>query len=130
MTIAELWSLIDKSNGDTRMVIQQDLDEVRTRLDSFLTKDQFAAEKALMELRLERAERELRDLDAKHTALAEKLHAERVADHLRRAQELEEERLHRVQRQADLRSNVLYKVVIPTLLVLLPLLMALWSPLK
>lgn len=130
MTIGELWALIDRGNRDTRKAIQQDLDDVRNRLDSYITKDQFTAEKALLEIRIERAERELQMLDAKHVALAERVAAEREAEQRRRAEELDQREQQRQARAANFRSNVIYKVAVPTLLLLLPALMALWSPLK
>lgn len=141
MSSAELWALIDQSNSDTRRMILENLAEVRERLDSYLTRDQFAAEKALLELRLNRAEAELRELDAKHAALEDRLRTEREEAQRRRADELEAERRRSTSdqeaqrraeaaRRASLQSNLLFKVAVPVLLVLLPLLMALWSPLR
>lgn len=141
MSSAELWALIDQSNSDTRRMIQENLAEVRDRLDSYLTRDQFAAEKALLELRLNRAEAELRELDAKHAALEERLRTEREEAQRRRADELDADRRRIVAereaearaqaaRRASMRSNLMFKVAVPVLLVLLPLLGALWSSLK
>jgi hypothetical protein len=129
MTIAELWSRIDRGNIDTRDAIQKELDDVRNRLGSYLTRDQFAAEKAILVMRLERAELELRLLDERHTSLAEKVAAERADMERRRANDLAQREQARLARRANFWSSMLFKVGVPVLIVLLPLLMALWSPL-
>ncbi|GAA1978493.1 hypothetical protein [Kitasatospora viridis] len=121
MSTGALWELIQKDAEQTRRQIHEVLTDVRERLDSFLTREQWSAEKALLELRLGRAEQELAEQDRKRAALEERVRREHV-EQLRR-----EEQRREVAHQR--RMNVWFKVVIPVSAIIVPVLVALWSPL-
>jgi multidrug resistance efflux pump len=132
-TLTDLWEMINLQNTQTREHVSTVLREVRDSLQTFVTKDMWAAEKALMELRLERAESELKEQDRRHRDLERRIREEREAE-LRRAQEEEDKREAQARAEAQAtkarRQNIWYRAVIPIAAVVLPVLMAWWSPLN
>ncbi|THA72555.1 hypothetical protein E6R60_26875 [Streptomyces sp. A0642] len=75
-TMGQLWRMIEADSRTTRLHVQQTLDDVKKRLDGFMTKDLWESEKRALEQRIEAAERELRAQAARHNALKEKLERE------------------------------------------------------
>ncbi|MGW9067927.1 hypothetical protein ACWGQT_00545 [Streptomyces yangpuensis] len=106
-TLGQLWQLIERDSQRTREQVQQTLTEVKTRLDSFMTKELWESEKRLLEQRIERAEEELQAQEQRHNALKEKLDQDAAA--ARRAAESEA-----VGRRQNAREFV-YKGIIPAL---------------
>ncbi|MGW7100416.1 hypothetical protein [Streptomyces sp. NPDC054838] len=109
-TLGQLWQLIERDSQRTREQVQQTLTEVKTRLDSFMTKELWESEKRLLEQRIAQAEDELHALEAGHNALKHKL--DQDAETARQA-------LH-----AEIRSRrqnareFIYKGIIPVLALL------------
>jgi predicted Zn-dependent peptidase len=61
--IGELWLLIQRDSDETRESLRRELDDMKDRLSSFVTKDHFEAEKRLLEARILQAEQKLERLD-------------------------------------------------------------------
>jgi hypothetical protein len=72
-TLGQLWNLIERDSQLTRQHVKETLDDVKERLNTFVTKDHFEAEKRLLEARVSQAERQLRAQETAHNALKEKL---------------------------------------------------------
>lgn len=69
-TLGELWRMIERDSQSTRAglelirdQVKRELDEVRKRLDTFVTRDHFEAEKRLLEARITHAEEALEKLE-------------------------------------------------------------------
>lgn len=62
-TLGELWRAIERDSNLTREQVKRELDDVKKRLDSYVTKDHFEAEKRLLEARIEHAEQALAALE-------------------------------------------------------------------
>lgn len=132
MSIAELWGLIQQSNALMRKEISDELVEVRRSLNSFATKEQWSAERAMLELRLERAEQELASLERVQRELERRIAEEKQAELARKDAERdrrEAEEAAAAERREDRRLNVWFKVVIPLAAIVLPIAVGLWSPL-
>jgi predicted Zn-dependent peptidase len=61
--IGDLWRLIQRDSDQTREALRRELDDMKERLGSYVTKDHFEAEKRLLEGRISQAERNLEKLD-------------------------------------------------------------------
>ncbi|MFD7835621.1 hypothetical protein [Streptomyces sp. NPDC059761] len=109
-TLGQLWQLIERDSQRTREQVQQTLTEVKTRLDSFMTKELWESEKRLLVQRIEQAEDELQAQEQRHNALKEKL--DKDAEATRQALEAEA----RSRRQSA--REFIYKGIIPCLALL------------
>lgn len=63
-TLGDLWTMIQRDSQVTREAVKRELDDVKKRLDTFVTKDHFEAEKRLLEARIQHAEQALEKLEA------------------------------------------------------------------
>ncbi|MCX4799579.1 hypothetical protein OG497_37630 [Streptomyces sp. NBC_01242] len=106
-TLAQLWTMIERDSERTRVHVQETLDEVKRRLDGFMTKELWEAEKRVLEQRISQAEEELRAQETRHTALKEKLELEARAAAAAAAQQI------RSRRQSS--REFIYKGIIPVL---------------
>ncbi|MGA5598385.1 hypothetical protein ACPCSE_29545 [Streptomyces cellulosae] len=61
--LGELWRLIQHDSQVTRDSLRRELDDMKQRLESYVTKDQFDAEKRLLEARIRTAEDKLEQLE-------------------------------------------------------------------
>jgi hypothetical protein len=68
-SLGDLWTMIQRDSQLTRDAVKRELDDVKKRLDTFVTKDHFEAEKRLLEARIQHAEQALEKLerDARET---------------------------------------------------------------
>lgn len=62
-SLGDLWTMIQRDSQLTRDAVKRELDDVKKRLDTFLTKDHFEAEKRLLEARIQHAEQALEKLE-------------------------------------------------------------------
>lgn len=62
-TLGDLWAMIQRDSQVTRDAVKRELDDVKKRLDTFVTKDHFEAEKRLLEARIQHAEQALEKLE-------------------------------------------------------------------
>lgn len=62
-SIGELWRLIQRDSHQTRESLRRELDDMKKRLDSYVTKEHFEAEKRLMEVRISQVEDTLEEMD-------------------------------------------------------------------
>lgn len=71
-SLGDLWTMIQRDSQITRDAVKRELDDVKKRLDTFVTKDHFEAEKRLLEARIQHAEDALKKLedDARDSALS------------------------------------------------------------
>lgn len=104
LTLGQLWEFIQRDSATTRRHVQDELQEVRNRLDSFVTRDLWELEKQALERRIVLAEEDLTGVKRRHEQFREKI--ERDA---RAAAE---------QRSRD-RRDFVYKGVIPVLALLI-----------
>ncbi|MFH8483069.1 hypothetical protein [Streptomyces sp. NPDC018055] len=79
-TLGQLWQLIERDSQRTRDHVQTTLDDVKRRLDGFMTKELWQSEKSVLEQRISRAEEELQAQQALHNALKDKLEREARQD--------------------------------------------------
>ncbi|MEV7675097.1 hypothetical protein [Streptomyces sp. NPDC088752] len=61
--LGELLTEIRRDSQVTRDAVKRELDDVKKRLDTFVTKDHFEAEKRLLEARIQHAEEALEKLE-------------------------------------------------------------------
>jgi uncharacterized membrane-anchored protein YhcB (DUF1043 family) len=61
--IGELWRLIQRDSHQTRESLRRELDDMKKRLDSYVTKEHFEAEKRLMEIRISQVEATLEAME-------------------------------------------------------------------
>jgi phage-related minor tail protein len=95
-SLGDLWTLIQRDSHTTREAVKRELDDVKKRLDTFVTKDHFEAEKRLLEARIQHAEEALEKLE-------------------REAEEREREAREATQGRTQTRREFVYKGVIPVL---------------
>ena len=62
-SLGDLWTMIQRDSQLTRDALKRELDDVKKRLDTFMTKDHFEAEKRLLEARIQHAEQALEKLE-------------------------------------------------------------------
>jgi uncharacterized membrane-anchored protein YhcB (DUF1043 family) len=62
-SIGELWRLIQRDSHQTREQLRRELDDMKKRLDSYVTKDHFEAEKRLLQARIEQVERAVEEME-------------------------------------------------------------------
>lgn len=62
-SLGDLWTMIQRDSQLTRDAVKRELDDVKKRLDTFVTKDHFEAEKRLLEARIQHAEQALATLE-------------------------------------------------------------------
>lgn len=55
-TLGDLWRMIERDSNLTRDQVRREIDDVKTRLSSFVTRDHFDAEKRVLEARIEHLE--------------------------------------------------------------------------
>ncbi|MDQ1041377.1 hypothetical protein QFZ75_007879 [Streptomyces sp. V3I8] len=91
-SLGDLWTMIQRDSQLTRDAVKRELDDVKKRLDTFVTKDHFEAEKRLLEARIQHAEQALATL--------------------------EREARERAQGRAQSRREFVYKGIIPALALL------------
>ncbi|WP_428957919.1 hypothetical protein [Streptomyces sp. cg35] len=120
-TLGQLWQLIERDSQITRRHVQETLDDVKRRLDSFMTKELWESEKRLLVQRIEGAEGELAAQAARHEALKTKM--ENDARDQERARQ--REAAQRVQGRQQSMRDFVYKGIIPALSLLIAVL-ALW----
>ncbi|MFJ4902882.1 hypothetical protein [Streptomyces sp. NPDC088727] len=106
-TLAQLWTMIERDSERTRTHVQETLDDVKRRLDGFMTKELWEAEKRVLEQRIAQAEDELRAQQGRHVALKEKLDLEARAAAAAAAQQVNN-------RRQSFREFI-YKGIIPVL---------------
>lgn len=75
-SLGEIWALIDSTSRTTREEVSTALRDIRERLDTFVTKEVWDAERRALERRLEHAEAELRKQDEQHQALKQRIESE------------------------------------------------------
>lgn len=79
-SIGELWRRIERDSSDSRehlddmrQQLKRELDDVKKRLEAYVTRDHFNAEKRLLEARITQAEQKLDTLDREsRTAVTER----------------------------------------------------------
>lgn len=99
--LGDLWTMIQRDSQLTREALKRELDDVKKRLDTFVTKDHFEAEKRLLEARIQHAEEAL--------------------------EKLEREARENSQGQAQNRREFVYKGIIPALALLIAVLSVYFS---
>ncbi|MEU6362305.1 hypothetical protein [Streptomyces albidoflavus] len=112
--LGQLWHLIERDSQRTRDHVQHEVQEVKRRLDGFMTKELWESEKRLLEQRIESVEAELEAQAARHLALKDKL---------------EREARERVESRQRDRREFVYKGIIPALSLLLAL-VATWASVR
>jgi transposase len=55
-TLGDLWRMIERDSNLTREQVRREIDDVKGRLQSFVTRDHFEAEKRLLEARIDHLE--------------------------------------------------------------------------
>lgn len=107
LTLEQLWTMIERDSERNRLHVQEILEDVKQRLDGFMTKELWEAEKRALEQRIEQAELELRAQAQRHEVLKNKLEEEtRIAAQVASRQD-------RDRRQSA--KEFIYKGVIPVL---------------
>ncbi|MFI0967095.1 hypothetical protein ACH4S8_37775 [Streptomyces sp. NPDC021080] len=61
--LGDLWTLIQGDSLATREAVKRELDDVKRRLDTFVTRDHFEAEKRLLETRIQHVEEALEEME-------------------------------------------------------------------
>lgn len=112
-TLGQLWQMIERDSQRTREHVQTTLDDVKRRLDGFMTRELWESEKRLLEQRVEKVEEEIDAQAAQHNAFKEKL---------------EREARERAETHQRDRREFIYKGIIPALSLLIAV-TALWSSL-
>jgi hypothetical protein len=110
-TLGQLWQMIERDSQRTRDHVQTTINDVKQRLDGFMTKELWQSEKRLLEQRVESVEAELEAQDLRHTQLKEKL---------------EREARDQAEARTRDRREFVYKGIIPALSLLIAV-VALWS---
>ncbi|MEU9405582.1 hypothetical protein AB0E08_07745 [Streptomyces sp. NPDC048281] len=72
--VGELWQLIQRDSDLTREQLRRELDDMKQRLDSYVTRDHFEAEKRLLEARIKNAEKSLERLEREGRETASRRH--------------------------------------------------------
>lgn len=110
LSLGQLWAMIERDSQLTRQHVQATLDDVKERLDGFMTKELWETERRALVQRIEAAELELRAQAQRHEALKTKLEEDaRAAREAARRQSSD---------QRHNRREFVYKGIIPALALL------------
>jgi transposase len=76
-TLGDLWRMIERDSNLTRDQVRREIDDVKKRLDGFVSRDHFEAEKRLLEARIAHVEDALEELEREANATASSRHQSR-----------------------------------------------------